>query len=111
MLKETSAFRDGAWVQIQPHGAWPGNWTSDNFIAYAWSGETGDRHVVIVNYAGNQGQCRLPLPFPEYGGEPVRLRDVMGAEIYDRDGGEIVDRGLYIDHMPWHFNVFELRTV
>ena len=40
----------------------------------------------------------------------VRLTDVMGTEVYDRDGSELVDNGLYIDHAPWHFNVFELRA-
>ena len=108
---KTGAFRDGAWSQIQPQPAWSGNWTSDGFIAYAWAGEDGSRHVVVVNYAGNQGQCRLPLPFPEFRGKQVRLTDLMGTEIYDRDGSEIVDNGLYIDHAPWHYNVFELRAI
>ena len=35
---------------------------------------------------------------------------MMGTEVYDRDGSELVDPGLYIDHAPWHFNVFELQT-
>jgi glycosidase len=34
-LTETSAFRDGVWSQIQPQPAWPGNSTSDRFVAYA----------------------------------------------------------------------------
>ena len=45
VLKE-KAFRDGAWSQIQPHLAWADNWTSDGFVAYAWAGEDGSRHVV-----------------------------------------------------------------
>jgi glycosidase len=107
---KTGPFRDGARSQIQPQPAWPGNWTSDDFIAYAWAGDAGARHLVVVNYAGNQGQCRLPLPFPEFRGKPVRLTDLMGTEVYDHDGSEMVDSGLYIDHAPWHYNVFELRV-
>ena len=110
ILKQT-AFRNGAWSQIQPQAAWSGNWTSDCFVAYAWAGDAGGRHLVVVNYAGNQAQCRLPLPFPEFRGKPVRLTDVMGTEVYDRDGSELVDPGLYIDHAPWHYNVFELPEV
>jgi len=34
----------------------------------------------------------------------------MGSEVYDRDGSELVDRGLYIDHAPWHFKLFALRA-
>ena len=111
VLKETRAFRDGAWSQIQPLPAWPGNWTSDGFVAYAWAGEHSSRHVVVVNYTGNQGQCRLQLPFPGLRGKQVHLSDVIGTEVYDRDGSEIVDPGLYIDHAPWQYNVFELRTI
>ena len=111
VLKETGAFRGGAWSQIKPQPAWPGNWTSDDFIAYAWAGEDSSHYAVVVNYAGNQGQCRLPLPLPGLRGKRTRLTDAMGTEVYDRDGGEIVDSGLYIDHAPWHYNVFELRVI
>jgi len=40
----------------------------------------------------------------------VRLTDVMGSEVYDRDGTELVNNGLYIDANPWHYNVFVLRA-
>jgi len=108
---KTGAFRDGAWSQIHPQPAWAGNWTSEDFIAFAWAGDNGARHLVVVNYADNQGQCRLPLSFPEFRGKPVRLTDLMGTEVYDRDGSDIVDSGLYIDHAPWHYNQFELRVI
>jgi glycosidase len=111
VLKQTPAFRDGAWSQIQPQPAWAGNWTSDDFIAYAWAGSNEARYLVVVNYAGNHGQCRVPLPFPDFRGKQVRLTDLIGTEVYDRDGGETVNPGLYIDHAPWRFNVFELRAV
>jgi len=110
VLKGTGAFRDGTWSQIQPSPAWSDNGTSDGFVAYAWAGEDASRHVVVVNYAGNQGQCRLSLPFPELRGKQVRLTDVMGTEIYDRDGSELVGPGLFIDHAPRHFNVFALQA-
>jgi hypothetical protein len=110
-MKETKAFREGSWSQLQPQPAWSGNWSSDGFVAYAWAGEEGSRHVVIVNYAGSQGQCRLPLPFPEFRGRQVRLTDIMATEVYDREGSDLLEHGLFIDHSPWHFNVFELRAI
>jgi Alpha amylase, catalytic domain len=111
VLKEIDAFRDGAWSQIDPQAAWPGNWTSDCFVAYAWALDAGGRYVAVVNYAGNQSQCRLKLPFPELRGRAFSLTDVMGTEVYLRDGSDAVDNGLYVDHAPWHFNVFKLREV
>ena len=109
LLRETSAFRDGAWSRIQPVPVWSGNWTSDGFVAYAWAHEKETRYAVVANYADNRGQCRLRLPFPELRGRQVRLIDLMGSEVYDRDGTDIVDNGVYIDHNPWHSNVFALR--
>src|SRR6516164_5783204 len=109
VLKQ-KAFRDGAWSQIEPQPAWADNWTSDGFVASAWAGEDGTRHVVVVNYSGSQAQCRLPLPFPEFRGRQVRLTDRMGTEVYDRAGTDLVENGLFIDHSPWHFNVFEVQA-
>jgi hypothetical protein len=111
VLRETAAFRAGEWSQIEPRAAWDGNWTSDGFIAYTWTGEGESRHVVVVNYAGNQGQCRLRLPFAELRGKRVRLADLMGTEVYDRDGTELLDQGLYVDLAPWRFYVFALSIL
>jgi glycosidase len=110
-LLKTSAFRDGGWSQLQPQPAWAGNCTSGDFVAYAWADDKEGSHLVVINYAGHQGQCRLVLPFPEFLGRRVRLADMMGAEVYDRDGDELLDRGLYIDLAPWHYNVFELGAI
>jgi glycosidase len=111
ILTETNAFRNGLWSQIDPEPAWPGNWTSANFVAYDWKLDAGGRYVVVVNYSQNQSQCRLKLRFPGMRGTSVRLSDVMGTEIYVRDGSELVDSGLYIDHAAWHFNVFKLEVL
>ena len=110
VLSRTRVLSDGAWSMIEPQPAWHGNWSSDGFIASAWSGAEGRRVVVVVNYTPGQSQCRLRLPFRELRGKQVRLTDLMGEERYDRDGSEIVDDGLFIDLAPWRFNVFELHA-
>jgi hypothetical protein len=110
VLKQTDALRSGTWSQIDPQPAWSGNGSAGNFIAFAWTGVSG-RYIVVVNYAGSQGQCRLWLPFSDLSGKQLRLTDLMGTEIYDRAGSDLVENGLYIDHAPWHRNVFEVRTL
>src|SRR5262249_39869130 len=50
--------REGTWGPLQPQATWPENWTHDDFVAYTWADDQGSRYVVVVNYAGNQGQCR-----------------------------------------------------
>ena len=103
ILKTRTAFREGDWSQIQPQAAWPGNWTADDFIAYAWAGKDGSRYIVVVNYASNQGQCRLFPPFPELRNRQVRLTDLMGDEVYDRDGTDMLDNDLYHRSRPLAF--------
>jgi hypothetical protein len=48
------------------------------------------------------------LPFPEIGSRRVTLRDLLSAASYERDGNELVDRGLYLDLPPWGRHVFEI---
>ena len=111
VLKETEGFRSGRWSQIQPSPAWQGNESSEGFVAYAWSTSNGIYHVIVVNYAEHRGQCYLVLPFPDLHGKRLRLTDLMGDEVYDRDGGDLIDRGLYIDQAAWQINVFEVKTI
>ena len=104
----TDTFRHGAWSLIAPQSARDGNPTWQDFISYACQSSGGSRYVVVVNYSDHQGQCRLRLPFDDLIGRQFRLVDVMGSEAYWRDGGELVEPGLYIDLGAWRFNVFRL---
>jgi hypothetical protein len=104
----SDGFRNGDWTLIAPQPAWAGNPTWQDFIAYAWSRPDGPRYVVVVNYSDHQGQCRLRLPFAGLAGLQFRLTDVMGSEVYRREGNALSDPGLYVDLGPWRGNVFEL---
>jgi len=106
----SNGFRNGAWALIPPQAAWDGNPTGQDFIAYAWHSPDGGRHVVVVNYSDHQGQCRLRLPFAGLAGLKVRLVDVMGSEVYCRDGSDLGEPGLFIDLGPWRYNVFRLES-
>jgi hypothetical protein len=61
-----------------------------------------------VNYAPNQSQCCVRLPFADLGGGEWRLEDLMGDAIYDRDGVDLQTRGLYLDEPPWKASAFSL---
>ncbi len=102
--------RDGQWRLLECGPAWDGNGTSDGFIAWSWEAQDGERRLIAVNYAGTQGQCYVRLPFPDLAGRTVRLKDLMGPAIYDRDGDDLVSRGLYLDLPPWSYHVFEMTV-
>jgi hypothetical protein len=64
--------------------------------------------LVVVNYAPNQSQCYVRLPFADLGGGAWRLQDQMADVGYDRDGSDLQARGLYLDASPWQASVFAL---
>ncbi len=57
--------REGLWQLLECAPAWEGNWTWDCFLAFAWEGSDGERLLVAVNYAPNQSQCYVRLPFQD----------------------------------------------
>jgi hypothetical protein len=100
----------GQWQLLDCAPAWDGNWTWDNFICFAWRNPGGRPLVIVVNYGPGQGQCYLRIPFEDFRGEPVSLRDLMGPASYDRSGDEVLSQGLYLDVPAWGYHVFELAT-
>jgi hypothetical protein len=101
-------LRNGEWRLLDCAPAWDGNWTWDCFLAFAWQGAGAERLLVTVNYAPNQGQCYVQLPFPDLGNAQWRLDDVIGDAGYERDGHDLQARGLYLDEPPWRAHVFSL---
>jgi hypothetical protein len=106
-----ATVRERQWDLLECAPAWDGNSTWDGFLAFAWHGGDAERLLVTVNYAANQGQCYVRLPFADLAGAQVRFDDLMSDARYDRDGSDVVSRGLYLDMRPWGYHVFEMRTV
>ena len=102
------AFRDGQWQLIDARSAWEGNGSNDAFICFSWTGPGGDLRLIVVNYAGHQSQCYAALPWGHLAGRTWRLQDRLGEAVYDRDGADLVAKGLYLDLPPWGCHAFEV---
>jgi len=100
--------RDGQWQLLECAPAWEGNWTWDCFLVFAWQGADEERLLVTVNYAPNQSQCYVRLPFTDLSNCAWRLEDLLGKDTYDRQGDDLQARGLYLDVAPWAAYVFSL---
>jgi hypothetical protein len=94
------ASRDGEWSLLECTPAWDGNWTAEDFICFAWRCPNQKTLIVVVNYAPNQSQGYLRIPFESL----VTLRDLLGPAVYERN----VTQGLYLDLPGWGYHVFEL---
>jgi len=105
-----TTVRDGEWRLLECVPAWDGNWTWDGFLACGWQRDTA-RVLVVVNYAGNQGQCYVRVPFIDLSGRDVGLTDLMNGARYERDRSDLASRGLYVDLPAWGYHVFEVEAV
>jgi len=103
--------QDGEWRLLDCADAWDTNWTKDCFICFAWQKPGCAPIVTVVNYAPNQSQCYLQLPFDEIRDHTVHVLDLMSSAAYERDGNELASRGLYLDLPPWGYHVFRLAVL
>ena len=104
------AFRDGRWQLLECTPAWQGNWTHDCYLVFAWLGPREERFLVAVNYAPNQSQCHVRLPFEELPGKRWRLQDQLTGGAYDWHGEDLTNRGLFLDMAPWQTSIFSLAA-
>jgi hypothetical protein len=100
------AFRDGQWQLLDCAPGWDGNWTHDCVVVFCWQSANEDRYVIAVNYAPNQSQCHVRLPFPNLAGKKWRLQDQLAAGDYGWRGDDLIGRGLFLDMTPWQACVF-----
>ena len=110
-LLSRPTVRNGQWQLLECIPAWQGNGTNEDFIAYSWHSSEGERLLVAVNYAPHPSQCYVRLPYSELDGKQWKLRDLLGDAVYDRDGRDLLSRGLYLDVPAWHNHIFELKEV
>ena len=83
------AFRDGRWQLLDARPAWEGNGSNDAFVVFAWTGPGDQRRVVAVNYARPpEPMLRRRCRGSDLAGRRWRLRDRLGAAVYERDGAD-----------------------
>ena len=100
------AVRDGRWQLLDCTPAWNGNSTCDCFVVFAWQDMKGEVLVIAVNYAPNQSQCHVKLPFAGIAGKKWQLQDQLSPARYEWNGDDLLGRGLYLDQAPWQACVF-----
>jgi hypothetical protein len=100
--------RNGRWQLLGCRPAWEDNPTWKWFVAFTWEGEAGERLLITVNYGHTQGQCYIRLPWPDLRGRQILLGDWMSTTSYERDGTDLVERGLYLNVPEYHYHVFDI---
>jgi hypothetical protein len=90
--------RSGDW-QLLESGGWPDNDSCRNLLAWSWSGA--GRHLVVVNFSAEPAQGRIGLGRADLRGRGWTLTDLLDDRVFDRNGDELADHGLFVDLPPW----------
>jgi hypothetical protein len=109
LLQEVNreVFRNGEWRLCEMSG-WPDNQSYQNILAW-WCVKEEEHYLIVVNYSDGAAQARVHGPWHELRGETWRLDDVLSGNIYDRNGDELREAGLYVDLGPWQCHLFQLQ--
>jgi hypothetical protein len=100
----------GAWQLLDVTAAWEGNDSHERLVASTWWTPEGEpRYIVVVNLADTWSQGYLRLTGAELAGRAVTITDRLGAQRYERDGDDLLERGLYVDAAPWAHHVFAVE--
>ena len=108
LLKAThrDIFRNGAWRLCECSG-WQDNQTCENLLAWCWTLKD-ERFLVIINFRQKAAQARVHVPWDDVQGRQWRCNDVLSGDVYDRNGSEMRDAGLYVDLGPWQCHLFRV---
>jgi glycosidase len=99
--------RAGTWRQHEAAG-WPDNDSSRNLLAWSWTADGGERHLIVINFSGEPAQGRVPLSWPDLPGRDWRLESLLGDAPFDRAGDELAGPGLFVDLPPWQFHLVSI---
>jgi len=108
-LTNRDLFRSGSW-RLCDRSGWPDNQSCENVLAWCWVKDS-ERALVVVNYGQAPAQARVHVSWDELRGATWRLSDGLSDDVFERDGTEMRDSGLYVDLAPWQSHVFQVRPL
>jgi len=102
-----AGLHEGEW-QLCERTGWPDNSSYMNIIAWCWS-QNESRYLVVVNFSEHQSQARIHLPWNNLSGRTWQLIDLMDGDVFQRDGDEMDQSGLYVDLPGWKFHFLRFK--
>ncbi len=106
-----SAVGAGEGILLRPRAAWAGNPTAQNLLLVQWQTRPPEFDLVVVNLAPHRSQCYAPLNLDGLAQRNWSLRDLLGAERYERFGNDLQTQGLYLDVAPHAAQLFHFQPL
>ena len=99
-------FKEGEWRLCEQYG-WPDNRSYLHLVAWGWRlGK--ERRLIIVNLSEVGSQALVPFSWEDLAGRTWRLTEAFTGEIYERDGHDLLQPGLFVDLEGWQFHFFQV---
>ena len=102
------AFRLGTPVRLEPRSTWEGDPTHGGFLAWLWVGPGRELRLAVVNLGPSTGRCFVPFGVPGFAGRTIVFEDLLSDARYERDGQDLLDRGLYLELAPDGHHLFRI---
>jgi hypothetical protein len=100
-------FKAGEW-RLCECGGWPDNFSYRNLLAWCWRLRD-DCRLVVVNFSGGQSQGLVRLPWGDLRDKSIPLEDLFSGALYNRQGIEMTEPGLFVDLPAWGYHFFTFR--
>ena len=98
----------GEW-QVCERSGWPDNNSYVNLLAWCWShNET--QHLIVVNFSQKATQARIHLSWNNLAGKTWQLIDAINGDVFQRDGDDMQQSGLYVDRPAWSFHFLRFNA-
>jgi len=107
LLEATSqrVFHEGQWSLSERTGWWD-NDSYRNLLAWTWTLDN-ERYLIIVNFSDTPAQGLVRIPWQDAQHKTWHLIDPISNDLYERDGYEMVSKGLYVALEGWHHHFFQ----
>jgi hypothetical protein len=108
-LLSRAEVRRGSWRLLPVRPVTEGSPGAHGFVAGLWRGAPGAGQgdlLVAVNYSAARGRCSVETKIEEWKDRTVVLRDLLGPEVREHDGNDILARGLDLDMPAWGVHAF-----
>jgi len=106
-----TAVGNGRSLIVRPQPAWAGNESHRNFVLVQWQREAGTFDLAVVNLSADRSQCHAPLAIDDLASHHWRLADLLGTEIHERSGPDLLKLGLFLDVPPHAAHLFHFSSI
>lgn len=102
-------FRESEWHLCERRG-WSGNPEYLSLVAWCWRWREG-RCLIIINLSDSRSRGLVLFPWRDLAEQSWKLSDVIHGEVYEREGNDLLESGLFVDLEAWKFHFFRITLI